>query len=234
MIAITAYSHQRGFQQVKSLLIMSNERKKPLSGSGPNVRNAASAATEEAFQLEDIDDDLITDLEPVLRGAIGATDGFGGLTAIGSPSSALMEESVASPGSSSTASGPTYVRVAGFKHHAHEFTIESPPSSPSSSSTELRHQLPPYRGSSSTQSSCGGTPTALPSSSSLSLQQHQHLSSDAAVKKLRRTAAQPPQPQLNVEFSREKGLGGGGGGTKPKGRKGEIRWNLTLPFFLLY
>jgi hypothetical protein len=35
----------------------------------------------------------------------------------------LDYESVSSPGNSSTASGPTYVRPAGFDHHAHQESI---------------------------------------------------------------------------------------------------------------
>ena len=38
-------------------------------------------------------------------------------------------ENVSSPGNSSTASGPTYVRQPGFTHHAHEVTV-SPVSRP--------------------------------------------------------------------------------------------------------
>ena len=35
-------------------------------------------------------------------------------------------ENVSSPGNSSTASGPTYVRQPGFTHHAHEVTVSKP------------------------------------------------------------------------------------------------------------
>ncbi|KAK2143948.1 hypothetical protein LSH36_798g01061 [Paralvinella palmiformis] len=35
-------------------------------------------------------------------------------------------ENISSPGNSSTASGPTYVRQPGFSHHAHEVTVSKP------------------------------------------------------------------------------------------------------------
>ena len=46
----------------------------------------------------------------------------------------LDYESVSSPGNSSTASGPTYIRPAGFDHHAHD--VLAPLVPPTSASTK--------------------------------------------------------------------------------------------------
>ena len=84
--------------------------------------------TEKDIDLESINDDDDDSFE--------ASDLVGNLsTNVGGDSSAKTErtissssvsepdldyESVSSPGNSSTASGPTYVRPAGFDHHAHD------------------------------------------------------------------------------------------------------------------
>ena len=67
-------------------------------------------------------DDLVTEL--VAPGRVG--ERTSSVSEENSSDNLLEYDSVSSPGGSSTASGPTYIRQAGFEHHAHEVVQATP------------------------------------------------------------------------------------------------------------
>lgn len=86
---------------------------------GGNDRNNNSSNNHPNNENDDVEevDDLVADLRAEMKGAGTAASA---IRERSTSFSAEDYESVSSPGGSSTASGPTYIRPAGFDHHAQE------------------------------------------------------------------------------------------------------------------
>ena len=113
---------------------MSSKRKQ--SFSGHILEDLESLDVQLEFSEDEFDieaGDLLTDLRNPSRSMLGS-GGSERTSSYSEDSEPLDYESVSSPGGSSTASGPTYIRPAGFEHHAQEIVAAPKPLQSSSGS----------------------------------------------------------------------------------------------------